>query len=109
MFEVRSIQKRVAMHVHACELDPRFTEDLRETLEALAAKRRCNEKIDAVVAAERSAAEDREALEFEVRSRARDVASARAQWQNSEIPRTTKHRSIMIIQAPAAVTQTSSI
>ncbi|KAH8059197.1 DUF4455-containing protein [Aureococcus anophagefferens] len=52
MLEVRSIQKRVAMHVHACELDPSFLEDLRETLGALRKKRTCNEKIDEVVSAE---------------------------------------------------------
>ncbi|KAH8082857.1 DUF4455-containing protein [Aureococcus anophagefferens] len=51
MLEVRSIQKRVAMHVHACELDPSFLEDLRET-PALRKKRTCNEKIDEVVSAE---------------------------------------------------------
>ena len=43
------MQKRVAMHMRTCELDPAFADELRRALSSLEAKARCNAKIDAVV------------------------------------------------------------
>ncbi|KAJ1453398.1 hypothetical protein M885DRAFT_466301 [Pelagophyceae sp. CCMP2097] len=52
MMEVRAVQKRVAMHIHTCDLAPETVDELRRTVDSLDRQASCNGKIDEVVESE---------------------------------------------------------